>query len=121
MQPQTQSRQQSYQTPVALQQQRVIRNTYLLLAMTLIPTGLGALIGINLNFSFMRASPIASSLVLIAVIYGMFFAIEKNRNSALGIALLFGLTFFLGIVLGPLLQTAFGLRNGGQLVTLAAG
>ena len=126
MQPELQSSQNSYQTPVAvndaaLQQQRVLRNTYLLLALSLIPTGIGALLGINMNFGFMRASPIVSSLVLLAVIYGMFFAIEKNRDSGLGVALLLGLTFFLGIVLGPLLQVALGLRNGGQLIGLAAG
>ena len=126
MQPELRSIDNTYQKPVAtndaaLQQQSVLRNTYLLLALTLIPTGIGALIGVNLNFGFMRASPIVSSLVLMAVIFGMFFAIEKNRNSGLGVILLFGLTFFLGIVLGPLLQVALGLRNGGQLVGLAAG
>ena len=126
MQPELQSNQNSYQAPVAageiaLQQQRVLRNTYLLLALSLIPTGIGALIGVNLNFGFMRASPIVSSLVLLAVIYGMFFAIEKNRNSGLGVALLLGLTFFLGIILGPLFQVALSLRNGGQLIALAAG
>ena len=104
-----------------MQQQRVLRNTYLLLALSLIPTGIGALVGINLNFGFMRASPIVSSLVLLAVIYGMFFAIEKNRDSGLGVALLLALTLFLGVLLGPLLQVALGLRNGGQLVALAAG
>jgi len=103
------------------QQQRVLRNTYLLLALSLIPTGIGAMIGINLNFGFMRASPIMSSIVLLAVIYGMFYAIEKNRESGLGVALLLALTFFLGIILGPLLQVALGLRNGGQLIALAAG
>jgi modulator of FtsH protease len=126
MQPELQSSQNSYQTPVAVdevasQRQRVLRNTYLLLALSLIPTGIGALLGINMNFGFMRASPIVSSLVLLAVIYGMFFAIEKNRDSGLGVALLLGLTFFLGIILGPLLQVALGLRNGGQLIALAAG
>ena len=125
MQPELQS-QNSFGTAVgvdrvALQQQRVLRNTYLLLALSLIPTGIGALLGINLNFGFMRASPIVSSLVLLAVIYGMFFAIEKNRDSGLGVALLLGLTLFLGVLLGPLLQVALGLRNGGQLVALAAG
>jgi modulator of FtsH protease len=104
-----------------VQQQRVLRNTYLLLALSLIPTGIGALIGVNLNFGFMRASPIISSIVLLAVIYGMFFAIEKNRDSGLGVALLLALTLFLGILLGPILQMAIGLRNGGQLVALAAG
>ncbi len=127
MQPQMQSTQQLQQMPVAandvavVQQQRVLRNTYWLLALSLIPTAVGALIGINLNFGFMRASPIVSSLVLLAVIYGMFFAIEKNRDSGLGVALLLGLTLFLGVILGPLLQVALGLRNGGQLIALAAG
>ena len=103
------------------QQQRVLRNTYLLLALSLIPTGIGALIGINLDFGFMRASPIMSSIVFLVVVYGLFFAIEKNRDSGLGVALLLGLTLFLGIILGPLLQVALGLRNGGQLIALAAG
>ncbi len=125
MQPELQSNQ-TYQVPHALderalQQQRVLRNTYLLLAISLIPTGIGALIGVNISFGFMRASPMISSLVLLAVIYGMFFAIEKNRDSGLGVALLLGLTLFLGVILGPLLQVALGLRNGGQLIALAAG
>ena len=106
---------------LVVQQQRVLRNTYLLLALSLIPTGIGALVGINLNFGFMRASPIVSSLVLMAAIYGMFFAIEKNRDSGLGVALLLALTFGLGVLLGPLLQVALGLSNGGKLVALAAG
>ena len=106
---------------LVVQQQRVLRNTYLLLALSLIPTGIGALGGINLNFGFMRASPIIASLVLMAAIYGMFFAIEKNRDSGLGVALLLALTFGLGVLLGPLLQVALGLSNGGQLVALAAG
>ena len=126
MQPELHSNQNSFGTAVgvdrvAVQQQQVLRNTYLLLALTLIPTGVGAIVGINLNFAFMRASPIVSSIVLLAVIYGMFFAIEKNRDSGLGVALLLGLTLFLGVLLGPLLQVALGLRNGGQLVALAAG
>jgi modulator of FtsH protease len=126
MQPEMLPNQNSFGTAVgadqvATQQQRVLRNTYLLLALSLIPTGIGALIGINLSFGFMRASPIVSSLVLLAVIYGMFFAIEKNRDSGLGVALLLALTLFLGVLLGPILQVALGLRNGGQLVALAAG
>jgi modulator of FtsH protease len=124
MQPELQTNPSPYTAPidqVANAQQRVLRNTYLLLALSMIPTGIGAMIGVNLNFGFMRASPMMSSLVLLAVIYGMFFAIEKNRDSGLGVALLLGLTLFLGVILGPLLQAAMGLRNGGQLVALAAG
>jgi modulator of FtsH protease len=126
MQPELIPNQNSFGTQVGseqlvVQRQRVLRNTYLLLALTLIPTGIGALVGVNLNFGFMRASPIISSLVLLAVIYGMFFAIEKNRDSGLGVALLLALTLFLGLLLGPILQVAIGFRNGGQLVALAAG
>jgi modulator of FtsH protease len=124
MQPELQTNQSPYTAPVdqvANAQQRVLRNTYLLLALSMIPTGIGAMIGVNLNFGFMRASPMMSSLVLLAVIYGMFFAIEKNRDSGIGVALLLGLTLFLGVILGPLLQVALGLRNGGQLIALAAG
>src|SRR3954465_10941749 len=126
MQPELIPNQNSFGTQVgseqrAVQQQRVLRNTYLLLALSLIPTGIGALIGVNLNFGFMRASPMISSLVLLAGIYGMFFAIEKNRDNGLGVGLLLALTFFLGVLLGPILQMATGFRNGGQLVALAAG
>lgn len=124
MQPGMQPTPESYRTTagqLALPQQRVLRNTYLLLAITLVPTAIGAMIGINLDFAFMRASPIMSSIVLLAAIYGMFFAIEKNRDSGLGVVLLLALTLFLGVMLGPLLQVALGLRNGGQLIALAAG
>jgi len=102
-------------------QQRVLRNTYLLLALSMIPTGIGAMIGTNLNFGFMRASPIMSAIVMLAVVYGMFYAIEKNRDSGLGVVLLLALTLFLGVMLGPLFQVALGLKNGGELVSLAAG
>jgi modulator of FtsH protease len=116
----------NYSAPISTSQgvsaeQRVLRNTYLLLAITMIPTGIGAMIGVNLNFSFMRASPIMSAIVMLAVVFGMFFAIEKNRNSGLGVALLLALTLFLGVMLGPILQMTLGLRNGGELVALAAG
>lgn len=126
MQPQLQPQPISGVTPITAgqdvsAQQRVLRNTYLLLALSMIPTAVGALIGVNLNFGFMRASPIIASIALLAVVYGMFYAIEKNRDSGLGVALLLGLTLFLGVLLGPILQVATGLRNGGQLVALAAG
>ncbi len=105
----------------SLQQNRVLRNTYWLLAITLIPTAIGAALGANLNLSFLRTNPIISFVVILAVFYGWIFAIEKNRDSGLGVALLLGFTFFLGLLLGPLLQSVLGLRNGAQLVMMAAG
>jgi len=107
---------------IAAQQNKVLRNTYLLLAVSLIPTVIGAALGTNfINFSFMRASPIMSVLVMLAVFYGWIYAIEKNRNSVLGVGLLLGFTAFLGLMMAPLLQNILSLRNGGQLVMMAAG
>jgi len=103
------------------QAQRVLRNTYLLLAVSLIPTAIGAAIGYNLDFSFMRASPILASFGILAIFYGWIFAIEKNRNSSVGVGLLLGFTLFLGLLLGPLFQSVLGLKNGVQLVMMAAG
>jgi len=100
---------------------RVLRNTYLLLATSLIPTAIGAAIGYNLDFSFMRSSPILSSIAVLGIFYVWIFAIEKNRNSGLGVGLLLGFTLFLGLLLGPLFQSVLMLKNGAQLVMLAAG
>jgi modulator of FtsH protease len=105
----------------SLQQHRVLRNTYLLLGITLIPTAIGAVIGTNLNFSFLRSSPILSFFAILAVFYGWIFAIERNKDSGVGVALLLGFTFFMGLLLGPLFQQILGFRNGAQLVMLAAG
>jgi len=124
MQPELRTNQPVYQAgagEIALEQQRVLRNTYLLLALSLIPTAIGAAVGTNLNLSFMRASPILSFFLILAVFYGWIFAIERNKNSSLGLALLLGFTFFMGLLLGPLLQFVLGFKNGIQLVMMAAG
>lgn len=109
------------QSSYALAQHRVLRNTYWLLALSLIPTAIGAAIGTNIDFGFMRTSPMLSFFAILAVFYGWIFAIEKNRNSALGVGLLLGFTLFLGILLGPLFQRVLGFSNGVQLVMMAAG
>lgn len=100
---------------------RVLRNTYWLLALTLIPTAIGAMIGINLNFGFLRSNPIIATFAIIGIFYGWIYAIERNREGGLGVGLLLGFTLFMGVILGPLLQVALHLKNGGQLVGLAAG
>jgi modulator of FtsH protease len=105
----------------ALAQHRVLRNTYLLLAVSLIPTAIGAAIGTNLNLSFLRSSPFISFFAILAIFYGWIFAIERNRDSGVGVALLLGFTLFMGLLLGPLFQQVLGLRNGAQLIMMAAG
>ena len=106
---------------IASDTQKVLRNTYILLALTMLPTIAGAMIGINLNFSYVAQHPIISLIAFLAVVWGMMWAIGKNRDSGLGVLLLLGFTLFMGVVLGPLLQAALHFRNGAQLISMAAG
>lgn len=105
----------------ASQQHRVLRNTYMLLALSLIPTIIGAAIGTNVDLGFMRTSPMLSFVAILAVFYGWIYAIERNKNSAIGVVLLLGFTLFLGVLLGPLLHRVLGFKNGTELVMMAAG
>ena len=104
---------------LALQQHRVLRNTYLLLALTMVPTVIGAMIGMATGGIIVQ-HPIISTVVMLGAVIGLQFAIAANRNSGLGVVLLLGMTFLLGWWLGPLLTAALSLRNGPQLVGFAA-
>ncbi|PWB49165.1 MAG: hypothetical protein C3F18_10510 [Nitrosomonadales bacterium] len=106
---------------LSLSAHKVLRNTYMLLGLTMIPTVIGAVIGMSMNFSFMTQSPILGMVVMLAVMFGLFWGISRNRDSGVGVALLLALTFFMGLMLGPILQVALHLKNGAQLVGLAAG
>ena len=100
---------------------KVLRNTYLLLALSMVPTVIGAFIGVNLDFSFMAQHPFIGALGMLAVAWGLMWAIAKNRDNGLGVMLLLGFTLFMGVILGPILQVALHLSNGLQLISLAAG
>jgi modulator of FtsH protease len=99
--------------------QKVLRNTYLLLALTMVPTVIGAYIGMATS-SVITTSPIMSSLVMLAAVIGLQFGIAANRNSGLGVALLLLMTGVLGWWLGPLLNVALSMSNGMALVGYAA-
>ncbi|SFP40595.1 modulator of FtsH protease [Nitrosomonas cryotolerans] len=99
---------------------KVLRNTYWMLGLTMIPTVVGAAIGTNMNFSFLAQSPIIGSLVMLAVMIGLMFAVSATRNSIWGIVLLFAFTFVAGWWLGPMLQYALHFKNGAQLIGIAA-
>jgi modulator of FtsH protease len=101
------------------QGRKVLRNTYLLLALTMVPTLIGAFIGIS-TAGVIMASPIISSVVMLVAVIGLQFGIAANRNSAIGIGLLLLMTGLLGWWLGPILNYALALRNGMQLVGYAA-
>jgi len=100
---------------------RVLRNTYALLGLTMIPTVIGAFIGMSINFSIIAQHPFIAFGAFMLVTIGMQMAITANRNNSMGIVLLLAYTLLLGIMLGPLLQHALHLRDGAQLVGLAAG
>jgi modulator of FtsH protease len=109
------------QSQSALASNKVLRNTYALLGVSLIPTVGGALIGMTMNFGFAAQSPMLFFILTLGALFGMFYLIKANRNSSLGVVFLLGLTFLMGLMLGPILQVAFSLSNGGQIVGLAAG
>jgi modulator of FtsH protease len=104
-----------------LRQNRVLRNTYALLALSMVPTVLGALLGIQLNFSFLAGSPVLSFLLFLGVAWAFMWGIERNKNSGLGVLLLLAFTFFMGLMLSRILQVALGFANGGSLIAMAAG
>jgi FtsH-binding integral membrane protein len=106
---------------LAIEQNKVLRNTYMMLAMTMIPTVIGALVGTSMNFSFMAASPIMSSLLMFGAMMGLMFAVTALRNSVWGIVALLGFTFVAGVFLGPILQVALHFKNGSELIGMAAG
>ncbi len=106
---------------LATEQNRVLRNTYMMLAMTMIPTVIGAFIGMSVNFSFMVLHPVMGSLMMFGAMMGLLFAVTALRNSVWGILALLCFTLVAGIFLGPILQFALHLRNGAQLIGMAAG
>ena len=85
----------------------------------MVPTVIGAMIGMS-TAGFVMQSPIISTLVILAVVIGLQFAIAANRDSGIGVGLLLLMTFILGWWLGPLLTVALSLKNGPQLVGFAA-
>ncbi len=106
---------------IATPQNRVLRNTYMMLALTMIPTVIGALLGMSTNFAFMAQHPVMFSLMMFGAMMGLMFGVTATRNSIWGVALLLAFTFVAGFFLGPILQIALHLKNGAQLVGMAAG
>ncbi len=99
---------------------KVLRNTYLLLALTMIPTVIGAYVGMATG-AVMVLHPMAGTLIMLAAVIGLQYAIVANRNSHMGVVLLLLMTGILGWWLGPLLSYVLALGNGAALVGYAAG
>jgi modulator of FtsH protease len=109
-------------TTIEVGQNKVLRQTYWLLALSMLPTIAGAFVGMQFNFAgLFRAAPIMTPLLMFAAMMGSLFVVTRLRDSGWGIAALFGFTFIAGVFLTPILTVAAGFRNGGQLVGLAGG
>ena len=112
----------SDQVTLPVSQNTVLRNTYWLLALSMLPTIAGAFVGMQFNFaSVFQSAPIMAPLLMFAAMLGSLFVVTLLRNSGWGVVALFGFTFIAGVFLTPILTVAAGLRNGGQLVGLAGG
>lgn len=100
------------------QRNRVLRNTYWLLALSMVPTVLGAWIGVSTGIA--RAmTPGISLIVFLVGAFGFMFAIEKTKNSAAGVPMLLAFTFFMGLMLSRLVGAVLGLTNGASLIMMA--
>ena len=102
-------------TAGAVSTNRVLRNTYALLALTLLFSALTAGISMALNL------PHPGLLLTLVGYFGLLFLTTRYRNSAIGLAMVFALTGFMGYTLGPLLNAYLSLSNGPQLVMTALG
>ena len=106
---------------VSAESQKVLRNTYLLLALSMVPTVIGAVLGVQMDFTFFAGSPVIGFLVFLGVAFGFFYGIEKTKNSPMGVVLLLAFTFFMGLMLSRMLVPILGLKNGGNLIAYAFG
>ena len=99
---------------------RVLRNTYWLLALSLVPTVLGAWIGVKTGIMASMGMGLSTIIFLVGA-FGLMFAIEKFKNSGVGVGLLLGFTFFMGLMLSRLLAAVLGFSNGSTLIMTAFG
>ncbi len=100
------------------QRNRVLRNTYWLLALSMVPTVLGAWIGVSTGLMATMGAGM-SAVVFLGGAFGFIFAIEKTKNSSTGVPVLLAFTFFMGLMLSRLLGYVLGLNNGAGLIMTA--
>jgi modulator of FtsH protease len=103
---------------LTVERNRVLRNTYWLLALSMVPTVLGAWVGMAMGINQILTPGIGLVVFLVGA-FGFMFAIEKNKNSAAGVPILLGFTFFMGVMLSRLLAVVLGMGNGASLIMMA--
>lgn len=102
------------------QRNRVLRNTYWLLALSLIPTVLGAWVGVATGITRSLGGGLGL-IVFLGGAFGFMYAIQKTKDSAAGVGVLLAFTFFMGLMLSRLIAMVLGFSNGTSLVMTAFG
>lgn len=106
----------------AAERNRVLRNTYTLLAISLLPTTVGAVVGMDSGLAqWMLIHPTLAMVLFLGGAFGLMAGVERTKNSRTGVAMLLGFTFFMGLMLSQMLAIVLGLANGVQLIALAFG
>ena len=108
--------------PIASQgeRNRVLRNTYWLLALSLLPTVLGAWLGVATGITKSLSGGVGL-IVFLGGAFGFIYAINKTKNSAAGVPVLLAFTFFMGLMLSRMIAVVLGFKNGSELVMTAMG
>ncbi len=104
----------------AQQRNKVLRNTYWLLALSMLPTVLGAWIGVSTGITLALSGGLGL-MVFLGGAFGFMFAINKTKNSAAGVPILLAFTFFMGLMLSRLIAMVLGFKNGADLIMMAFG
>lgn len=102
------------------QRNKVLRNTYWLLALSLVPTVLGAWLGVTTGITRSLSGGLGL-VVFLGGAFGFMYAIEKTKNSAAGVPVLLGFTFFMGLMLSRMIAMVLGFKNGPELIMTAFG
>ena len=105
---------------MAAERNRVLRNTYWLLALSLVPTVLGAWLGVATGITRSLGGGLGL-VVFLGGAFGFMYAIEKTKNSAIGVPVLLGFTFFMGLMLSRMIAMVLGFKNGPELIMTAFG
>ena len=99
---------------------RVLRNTYWLLALSMVPTVLGAWVGVASGITAVMGNGM-STILFLAGAFGFMYAIEKTKESSTGVYVLLAFTFFMGLMLARMLAMILGFKNGSSLIMTAFG
>ena len=109
-----------YVTTTPAERNRVLRNTYWLLALSMVPTVLGAWLGVVTGLSRAMSGGVGLVVFLVGA-FGFIYAIQKTKDTSKGVPVLLAFTYFMGIMLSRMIAMVLGCKNGAELIMTAVG